>query len=167
MYILYINGGENIKTTETKKDWRRLDNVAKVFSLHSKNNTNVFRYSVILKEEIDSKILEKALNKTLNAYRAFKVKISSGFFWNYLEINNKKIIIEEESEIPCKRIDFEKNNDYLFKVTYYKNKINLDIFHVLTDGTGAIKFLKSIIYNYLSLKHNILYKQNEEVKNIY
>ena len=151
-----------MKTTDSKKDWRRLDNVAKAFSLYSKNNINIFRYSVILKEKIDSKILEKALNKTLNIYKAFKVKNSSGFFWNYLEINNKKIIIEEESEIPCKRIDFEKNNDYLFKVTYYKNKINLDIFHVLTDGTGAIIFLKSIIYNYLSLKHNIKY--NEEIK---
>ena len=139
-----------MRTTESKKDWRRLDNVAKVFSLHSKNNTNVFRYSVILKEKVNKKILEKALEKAINSYRAFKVKISSGFFWNYLEINNKKIIIQEESEIPCKRIDFEKNNDYLFKVTYFKNKINLDIFHVLTDGTGAIKFLKSIIYNYLS-----------------
>lgn len=156
-----------MRTTESKKDWRRLDNVAKVFSLHSKNNTNVFRYSVILKEKINKKILEKALEKAINSYRAFKVKISSGFFWNYLEINNKKIIIQEESEIPCKRIDFEKNNDYLFKVTYFKNKINLDIFHVLTDGTGAIKFLKSIIYNYLSLKHNISYKEQEEGTNIY
>ena len=156
-----------MKTTDSKKDWRRLDNVAKVFSLHSKNNINIFRYSVILKEKVDKKLLERAVQKTLDSYRAFKVKVSSGFFWNYLEINNKKIIIEEESEIPCKRINFEENNDYLFKVTYYKNKINLDIFHVLTDGTGAIKFLKCIIYNYLSLKYKIPYKQNDEGKNIY
>ena len=156
-----------MKTTESKKNWRRLDNVAKVFSLHSKNNTNVFRYSVILKEIVNKKTLEKALEKALKSYRAFKVKISSGFFWNYLEINNKKIIIEEESEISCKRIDFDKNNNYLFKVTYFKNKIKLDIFHVLTDGTGAIKFLKSIIYNYLSLKHNIKYNDEEVGKNIY
>lgn len=150
-----------------KKEWRRLDNVAKAFSLHSKNNINVFRYSVILKEKIDKEILEKALYKTLDTYKAFKVKNSSGFFWNYLEINNKKIIVEEESEIPCKRIDFEKNNDYLFKVTYYKNKINLDIFHVLTDGTGAIIFLKSIIYNYLSLKHNIKFDKEIKGEGIY
>lgn len=138
-----------------KKDWRRLDNVAKAFSLHSKNNINVFRYSVILKEKINKKILEEALNKTLDIYKAFKVKIGSGFFWDYLEVNNKKIIIEEESQIPCDRINFQDNNDYLFKITYYKNKINLDIFHVLTDGTGAIIFLKSIICNYLNLKHDI------------
>ena len=67
----------------------------------------------------------------------------------------------EENEIPCKHINFKKNNDYLFKVTYFKNKINLDIFHVLTDGTGALVFLKSILYHYLSIKYNIKYKKTK------
>ena len=140
--------------------WYKLDNAAKIFSLDDKNNTNIFRYSVILYENVDKDKLKEAVEKTLNNYQNFKVKIGIGVFWNYLEYNNKEIVIEEEKEIPCQHIDFKKNNDYLFKVTYYNKKINLDIFHILTDGTGGIIFLKSIIYNYLSLKHNISFKEN-------
>ena len=143
-----------------KKSWRKLDNTAKIFSLDDKDNTNIFRYSVILKQDIDEKILIKALERALNNYLIFKVKIGTGVFWNYLEYNPKEPIIKKEDEIPCQHINFKENNDYLFKVTYYKKKINLDIFHVLTDGTGAISFLKSIIYNYLSLKYNLSFSEN-------
>lgn len=143
--------------------WRKLDNSAKAFSLNEKNNNNIFRLSVILKEQIDPIILKTALTKTLNTYSYYKVRIKSGFFWNYLETNSKDPIIEKENQVPCKSVNFEKNNEYLFKITYFSDKINLDIFHVLTDGVGATKFLKEIIYNYLNLKYNL--KTNKKQKN--
>lgn len=135
--------------------WRKLDNTAKVFSLDEKKNNNIFRLSVILKDKVDSMILKSAVNKTLEMYPSYKVKIRTGFFWNYLEVNNKEPIIEQETEMPCKSINFRKNNGFLFKVTYFNNKINLDIFHVLTDGMGATIFLKGILYNYLNIKYNL------------
>lgn len=140
---------------EYLKKWRRLDNTAKIFSLDNKTNTNIFRYSVVLKSKINKNILEIAIDKSLKCYPSFKVKIGTGFFWNYFEYNFKKPIVEEESGIPCEYIDVKENNDYIFKITYFKNKINLDVFHVLTDGNGAIQFLKSILYNYLNIKYNI------------
>lgn len=134
--------------------WRKLDNTAKIFSLEAGSNINIFRYSVVLKEEVNKDILTKALKRTLEDYSFFKVKIETGFFWNYLEFNPKEVLVEEEDNIPCQLFDFRRNNDYLFKVTYYKNKINLEVFHVLTDGNGAARFLKDIIYNYLNLKNS-------------
>lgn len=138
-----------------KNSWCKLDNIAKAFALDDKMNTNIFRYSVILKQDVDETILMQALKKSLDCYLVFKVKIGTGLFWNYLEFNPKEPLIHEENEIPCQHINFKKNNDYLFKITYYKKKINLDVFHVLTDGTGAIEFFKSIIYHYLNLKHHL------------
>lgn len=144
-----------------KEKWRKIDNTAKLFSLDDINNTSMFRYSVLLKEDIDPLILKKALNKSLEDYPSFKVKSCSGLFWNYLEYNKKRPLVKKESRIPVAHINFKRNNDYLFNVTYYKNKINLDIFHVLTDGTGALIFLKSILYHYLSIKYNIKYKKTK------
>ena len=43
----------------------------------------------------------------------------------------------------------------LFRVNYYQNRINLEVYHALTDGTGALEFLKTIIYIYISKKHDI------------
>ena len=134
--------------------WRRLDNYAKLFPLAStKRYSSVFRISITLKEKIDPNILEKAVNKALVKFKLFKVRMRRGFFWYYFENNTKSVVIEEEHDYPCKYIDLPANNDYLFKITYFGNKINLDIFHCLTDGNNALHFLKEITYNYIDIVH--------------
>lgn len=152
-----------MKKEYIKNNWRKLDNNAKVFSMDDRHNTNMFRYSVILKQKIDPITLKEAVIKSLEIYKSFKVKLGSGLFWDYLEYNKKEPKVTQEDDIPCQHIKYKRNNNYLFKVTYYKNKINLDIFHVLTDGSGAKHFLKSIIHNYLSLKYNIEYKDENNI----
>lgn len=143
---------------------RNLDNTAKVFSLEEKENNNTFRFSAILKEKIDSKKLKVAIIKTLEKYPSYKVKIKSGFFWSYFENNDKEPLVEETIDNSVKSINLNKNNDYLFKVNYLNNKINLDVCHVLTDGLGAIILLKEILYNYLNQKHNLKNLNREVLK---
>lgn len=134
--------------------WRRLDNYAKLFPLAStKDYKTVFRISVVLKDEINPELLEKAVKIALNKFKFFKVRMRKGIFWNYFETNSKSPLITEESEYPCKFIDLPLNNDYLFRVTYFDCKINLDIFHCLTDGNGALDFLKEITYNYIEMRY--------------
>ena len=135
-------------------NWRRLDNSAKIFPIaSSKKYSSVFRLSAVLKEKINKEILKRAVDKVLENLPSFKVKLKKGAFWYYFEDNNKEIIIEEEKDYPCKYIEPSTNNDYLFKVTYFENKINLDIFHSLTDGNSGIVFLREIVYTYIELAH--------------
>lgn len=137
-----------------KIKWRRLDNSAKIFPIISnKKFSTVFRTSVILKESIDREILQNAVEDVTTMYPAFKVKLRKGFFWYFFEENSKMPIVEEENNYPCQYIDKNTNNRYLFKVTYFDKKINLDVFHSLTDGNSAIKFLQEITYRYLDLKY--------------
>ena len=152
-----MSEGENLK-------WRKLDNSAKIFPLSAgRKYSTVFRISAVLKEKINQKILEKAVNIALEKYDSFKVKMKYGFFWYYLEENNKEPIIEEEKDYPCKYIKKKKNNDYLFKVTYFDTKINIDIFHVLTDGGSGVVFFREIIYTYLELLHPTVFNANERL----
>lgn len=132
--------------------WRKLDNSAKIFPLaSSKTYSTVFRISAIMEDKVNPKNLYKAVNKALKIFDTFKVRLRKGLFWYYFEYNDKKIVIEPENEYPCKYIDPKTNNDYLFKVTYFENKINIDIFHSLTDGNSAIRFFEEIIYNYIEI----------------
>ena len=149
-----------------KNRWRKLDNTAKIFSLETDSNINVFRYSVVLKVKIEKDTLLKALNKALEYYSVFRTKICSGIFWNYLEFNPKEVKVFLEDDVPCQFIDFKENNDYLFRVSYYKNKINVDFFHILTDGTGAAEFMKFLIYNYLDLKYDNKFYEEKDIKTI-
>ena len=145
--------------------WRRLDNSAKIFPISGgKKYSTVFRLSAVLKEKIDKKMLEIAVEKALEQYKFFKVRLRNGFFWNYLEYNPKKPIIEEEKEYPCKYIDPKENNNYLFKVTYFDEKINIDIFHSLTDGNSGTMFFREIIYNYIELTHKEEFQEELRVK---
>ena len=54
------------------------------------------------------------------------------------------------------------NNNYLFRVTYYKNRINLEVFHVLADGMGGINFLRELTYQYLRIKHPEITKKERD-----
>ena len=144
--------------------WRRLDNSAKIFPISAgKKYSTVFRISCLLKEKVNKEILKKAVKEALKRYTSFKVKMKAGFFWYYLEENNKDVIIEEEKDYPCKYIDPKKNNDYLFKITYFENKINIDIFHSLTDGGSGVVFFREIIYLYLELMHPDVFNRNDRL----
>lgn len=144
-----------MKTNEEKDlSWRRLDNSAKIFPISTgKKYSTVFRFSVVLNEKINKDALEKAVNNALDTYKLFKVRMKAGLFWYYFENNPKKTIIHEEIDYPCQYINPRKNNNYLFKVTYFENKINIDIFHSLTDGNNGLIFFREIVYNYLEIMH--------------
>ena len=138
-----------------KVKWRKLDNSAKLFPIIStKRFSTIFRVSVVLTETIDPKKLKKATEKALSTFVNFKVRLRTGFFWYYLEENNREIIVYPEDRYPCRYIGYRTNNGYLFRVSYYNKKINVEVFHALTDGTTATEFVKTIVYEYLNLCHD-------------
>ena len=155
------------KNKEKKLYWRRLDNSAKIFPISAgKKYSTVFRLSVVLKEKVNPNVLEKAVNMALEQYKSFKVRMKTGFFWYYLEENQKSPIIEEEKDYPCQYINPRTNNNYLFKVTYFENKINIDIFHALTDGNNGTTFFKEIVYNYLELMYPEVFQEERRERNL-
>ena len=152
------------KQLERKFYWRKLDDQAKVFALASNRKySSVFRLSVILKEKIDADILQKALDSALIKYQAFKVRMKRGLFWYYFQENEKNPIASIENEYPFKKVNTKQNNYYLFKVTYFECKINIDFFHALTDGNGGGEFFKQIIYKYLELKYPNDFEKSKQV----
>lgn len=132
--------------------WRKLDNTAKLFAAVAGDDmTNVFRFAVSLKEDVCPALLEQALSEVLEEFGTFKVKLRRGFFWNYFEINSREPIVEKEDTYPCKFIDPHSSHKYLFRVSYYRKRINLEVFHALTDGMGAVNFMKRLAERYLEL----------------
>ena len=135
--------------------WDKLDNTAHLFpSIAGENMTNVYRISVTLKEDIQKEYLQQALDMVLPKFDGFNVRLRTGVFWYYFEENGKKAPrVTEETMFPCRFIQPNRNHNYLFRVTYYKKRINLEVFHVLTDGMGGINFLRELTYQYLRLVH--------------
>ncbi len=146
----------------SKERWYKLDNAAQLFPIvSSKKETNSFRLSAVLKEDIEPLVLKKALKTTLERFPTFKVKLKKGFFWYYLEENNKDIEVKEESPYLCEANNYQKQGNYLFKVCYFGKRISLEIFHVITDGGGGMEFFKSLLFNYLTLQGYSLQNHGE------
>ncbi|MFV0413854.1 MAG: hypothetical protein ACK5L3_11430, partial [Oscillospiraceae bacterium] len=95
----------------------------------------------------------QALERVLPWFAAFRVRLRRGVFWRYLEVNPATPIIYEEDDYPCRYIYAGQNRQYLFRVSHFENRINLEIFHVLTDGTGGMQFLQALCCQYLLLAH--------------
>lgn len=134
--------------------WRKLDNAAKLFSAAStKRDTRVFRFYCELREEIEEAKLQQALDRTLVKYPMFLSVMRKGLFWHYLEQSNLRPVVRKETREPCRNLYIRDKKELLFEVTYYKKRINFEVFHALTDGTGASEFIRELVKNYLFLVH--------------
>lgn len=142
--------------------WYRLDNAATIVpsSVHG-SDTRVFRIVCELNEEVDGEILQEALDLTVEEYPHFNVMLRKGFFWYYLDTIRDRAIVKEEKKYACAPLYYSGRRKLLYRVNYYKNRINLEMFHVLADGTGAFSFLKAIVTNYLELAHGIRVQEEE------
>ena len=141
---------------ERKLRWLRLDNAAKIYPAARRQNwSNVFRLSATLKENIDREVLATALDVTVRRFPSIAVRLQKGFFWYYLEQLSEAPEIREESSYPLTRMSKKETAKCAFRVIVYKKRIAVEVFHSLTDGTGALIFLKSLVAEYLQQKYGV------------
>ena len=130
-----------------------LDNAAIIYPLGMKfGQMPMFRLSVELKEEIEPVLLQLALDFVIKRFPTFSAVIKNGFFWHYLETTNHIVQIEEEKDIPCKPISILLRSYRSLRVLYYKKRISVEFFHSITDGSGGMVFLKTLLGEYFRLQ---------------
>lgn len=134
--------------------WARLDNAAKIFPSTSGNrDTKVFRFSCSLFTEVVPESLQIALDNTLLEFPAFLCIMRRGLFWYYFEETTRRPVVKEEDSPPCGKLYYKNKKTLLFEVTYYKKRINFEVYHSLTDGTGALEFMRHLVCNYIYEEH--------------
>lgn len=143
---------QNHKQKAQKEDWFRLDNAATVFSfVTSARIPCMFRLYANLKTPINVSILQQALENIITRFPYYKVNLRNGLFWSYWETNSGMPIVIEETKYPCKKMPIRKKGIFPFRVRAYYNRVSVEFHHSITDGTGALIFLKSLVGEYLNL----------------
>ena len=133
--------------------WMRLDNAAKIYPAAKRRNwNNFFRISATLTEPIDTGVLASALDVTARRFPSIAVRLRRGVFWYYLEEIPKTPSIQPEKSCPLAHAPFHEVRQCAFRVLVYKNRVAVEFFHALTDGTGALVFVKTLLAEYLSEK---------------
>ena len=142
------------------ENWYKIDNVAKVFlATVGKRDTRAFRVSCTLKENIDPELLQQAVLSAIQDRPQVQVRIRRGIFWHYMEDTDISPVVCEEHDRICPLLYVPAKAMLHYQVTYFGKRINLDIFHALTDGTGALEFLNIIVLDYLKLKYPGRFKE--------
>lgn len=145
-----------LKKAKKSLRWVKLDNAAKIYPAARRRNwSNVFRQSATLYEDVDVKVLKTALDVTVKRFSSIAARLRKGVFWYYLQQLENAPEIKEEYSYPLSYMSKEEMRKCAFRVIVYRKRIAIEFFHSLTDGTGAMIFLKTLLAEYLEQKYNI------------
>ena len=159
---------ETNKKTSTKKPyvsaktganglyWMKLDNSAKLDPAARRRKwSNMFRLSATLYDEVNPDVLRSALKPTVKRFPSMYAKLKRGMFWYYLEEVSEVPELFEEQSYPLTYLSKEEASKCAFRVICYKKRIAVEFFHSLTDGTGGLIFLKTLVAEYICLRYGI------------
>ncbi len=141
---------------ESRRRWLRLDNAGKIFPASKRKGWyNMFRLSAELTEDIDPAVLQSATEVTLRRFPSVATRLRRGMFWYYLEEVEKAPNVIPDGYQPLMRRPFDDVRKCAIRALYYKNRIAVEFFHAVTDGTGGLVFLKSLVAEYITQKYNV------------
>jgi hypothetical protein len=142
------------KSFKKQRNWIDLDNASKLFpSVMNSTDTKVFRFTATIKDDIDPELLQMALDQAYRHFPLYRGVLRRGIFWYYYEESDLHPVVQEEKDYPCRSLFHYDEKQLLFRVLYYRNRIHLEVFHALSDGTGASWFLQLLITNYILLRY--------------
>ncbi len=145
-----------VAALEQKQQWLRLDNAAKIYPAALRRKwSNVFRISATLSEPIDRDALRAALDVTVRRFPSIGVRLRKGIFWFYLERIPEVPQIMDEKGWPLTHMSYSEIKKCAFRVIVYNDRVAVELFHALTDGTGGMIFFKSLLAEYISRKYGV------------
>ncbi len=137
-----------------EEHWYILDNAAAFMpALTDRMVALVFRIAATLTERVNLPALEKAMKNISPRFPYFQVELRRGFFWYYLEpLPAKQAVPVADSKYPCLHMRVLHRGEFLFRVRASNSRIAVEFCHALTDGVGALTYLKSLLMEYYSLR---------------
>ena len=144
------------KSNSAALRWLRLDNAAKIYPAARRRNwSNVFRQSVTLCEDVDIPVLRQALEVTVKRFPSIAARLRKGAFWYYLQQVEHAPQIQEEYSYPLTYMSKQEMRRCAFRVIVYHSRIAVEFFHSVTDGTGGMIFLNTLLAEYLQQRFRI------------
>ena len=110
------------------------------------SRTNTFRIMFRMKDAVNGRLLQLAAAEALKRYPYYAVRcVSDGREYLLAPNNEQFVVCSTPDPLP---LGGDASNGYLLAVTYWEDRIWLNCFHGLTDGTGAMNFGRTLLYYY-------------------
>lgn len=114
---------------------------------------HTFRLSIKMKDLIDVDIMREAVNRTMERYPYFLVRM----------VREGADVFYEDNPLPfpvintCGRVTLgsAQTNYHLMAVCLWQNWLHIDCYHALTDGGGIHPMISTLLYQYISAYYGV------------
>ena len=118
-----------------------------------RDSPTVIRIRIRMRDLIDPEILRSSVETTMLRYPYFCVELRNKN-GRYVFIDNKRPVVITAS-LHGVELNSEESNYHMIAFSYKDNRIELDVFHGLTDGTGAYEVIRTLLYYYCSKRYGM------------
>ena len=119
----------------------------------NKENPNEIRIRIRMRDLIDPSALRHAVDTTMQRYPYFCVELQKKD-GQYVFVDNTRPVVITNS-LHGVDLNAEESNYHMVAFAYQDNWIIFDIFHGMTDGTGAYEVIRTLLYYYCSKRYGI------------
>ena len=123
----------------------------------SKMNPNEIRIRIRMRDLIEPVVLRHAVDTTMQRYPYFCVELQKKDGQYVFVDNNRPVVIS--NSFHGVELNAEASNYHMVAFAYQDNWIIFDVFHGLTDGTGAYEVIRTLLYYYCSERYGVKLKE--------
>ena len=127
--------------------------------LYSSNreNPNEIRIRIRMRDLIDPAVLRTAVDTTMKRYPYFCVELQKKDGQYVFAENPRPVVISDS--LHGVELNAEGSNYHMVAFSWQDNWISMDIFHGLTDGTGAYEVIRTLLFYYCSERYGVKLKE--------
>ena len=119
-------------------------------ALMNDNTINNYRIAITMKEEVDAKRLQRAVDLVAGRYPMIICRVANGANWIYSEPLPTVAVKEDDGRI-LKSLDRHNIFQQAVNIMYSGNKVIFEAFHSVADGFGAFTFLNGLLREYIEM----------------
>ena len=123
----------------------------------TKESPNEIRIRIRMRDLIDPEILRRAVDMTMKRYPYFCVELQKKEGRYVFAENHRPVVITDS--LHGVDLNSEDSNYHMIAFCRKDNWIVLDVFHGMTDGTGAYEVVRTLLYYYCSERYNVKLKE--------
>ena len=132
-----------------------IDNSAILYlSLLRPNHSNTYRFTILLNEPVCPTTLQKAADHVCPRFPTIIAGFRPGFFAYSVVPANRMPTVEPDPGL-LHTMSKSEVHKCAYRIYYSGCEISIEAFHALTDGYGAIKSFRTLVAEYLYLKHGV------------
>ncbi len=128
-------------------------------SLYStaKDRPHEIRIRIRMRDLIDPECLRHAVDTTMKRYPYFCVELQKKEGRYVFAENHRPVVITHS--LHGVDLNSAESNYHMIAFCWQDNWIILDVFHAMTDGTGAYEVVRTLLYYYCSERYHVQLKE--------